>query len=76
MADRLADLEAKVAELSRALAVVQARVQVLERGTVRAAARRPAIAASSSAAVAPWNPALQLAPARPARSASAIQVPA
>jgi hypothetical protein len=50
MADRLADLEAKVAELSRALADVHARVQVLERGTVRAAARRPATTASSSAA--------------------------
>jgi hypothetical protein len=47
--DRVADLEAKVEELSRALASVQARVDALERAPARAAARRAAPAAAAAA---------------------------
>jgi len=46
MADRVADLEAKVAELARTLADVEARLGRLERAPARAPARRPAPAAA------------------------------
>jgi len=49
MTDRVAGLEAKVEELSRALADVQARLGVLERAP-RAPPRRPAAAATAAAA--------------------------
>ncbi len=53
MADRVTDLEAKVAELARALAEVQARVELLERTPARPAARRaPAAAAGPAGAAA------------------------
>src|SRR6266511_2349079 len=50
MSDRVAELEAKVAELSESLGKVQERVALLERGLTPAAARRVRAAAAAAAA--------------------------
>src|SRR6266542_3208414 len=49
MSDRVAELEAKVAELSESLGKVQERVALLERGLTPAAARRVRAAAAAAA---------------------------
>ncbi len=52
MTDRLADLEGKVAELSRALAELRARVERLEQVPARAASRRAVAPAATAGAAA------------------------
>src|SRR5512138_2054090 len=52
MTDRVADLEAKVAELAAGLRAAEERLAVLEHVTPRAAAARRAAAAAQAAAVA------------------------